>query len=67
MAAETLTYRVVELEKKISVINGDVDSILREKLPALKVQINTNTTLLKVYGSLILAGIGAILVETLTH
>jgi hypothetical protein len=54
--------RITELEKDMEIVSRDVKSILQEHLPKLKLEVNTLATLMKVYGSLIIAGITALII-----
>ena len=63
---ETQEFRIHELEDKIKVINGDVDTIMRVQLPDMKMQIAVVNNTLKILGGLILTGISALIVLGLT-
>ena len=66
MPEETIRYRVECLEKDMDSIKMDIKNIMENHLPHLQVEVNTVATLLKVYGTLIVAGITALIVMGLT-
>jgi len=55
-------FRIGKLEGKVEQINGDVNDILRKELPAIRIQVATLSTSIKIFGGLILTGISALIV-----
>ena len=63
---ETHETRIKRLEQDMCDVRDDLKLILTNHLPHIQVEITKNSTLMKVYGSLIMAGITALILLGLT-
>ena len=65
MADDNVEYRIGQLENDVSELKIDVKEILTNDLPHIQVEITKLSTLLKVFGGLILSGITALILQGL--